>query len=460
MTSRPGRPSVGGTTFRISTLAGDITTRPIIIGAGVAGVASAIALLDCGLDPVILEQRSGSKLVGGAGINCQATAISALAKFGVPIEVMKKSGRVIKKQSYYAPDGRHVGSLDKSGTGDVPGQIGIHRGKLVQLLMDVAKSRDIAVLMRHHVSTIDTKSTPGKIIVKADIRSNALPTVLEGSMVLGADGINSLVRRHYISGNRDADPQRWHGATHYRGVCENYPGFLDRETMILAGGVHGVKAVVYPISNPDENGYQTINWVLAVEENEIHEDKSTYKEHILKLVKEQGFDLGFLDVYDLLSRTPDIEAWPMVDLDPLDTWTDDRIALSGDAAHGMLPVGSGGAMAALLDALALKEAFEKNEDDPIPDILKAYEALRKKDATLHQGKCRLQPAENIVQEAMDKVPMGEEVPAEYEQRLRDVMKTVHNPTNKDPPVGVILSLGVTKGIITEEQAGLLMGLSG
>ena len=49
----------------------------------------------------------------------------------------------------------------------------------------------------------------------------------------------------------------------------------------------------------------------------------------------------------------------MVDLDPLDTWTYARIGLVGDDAHGMLPVGSGGAMSTVFDALALREAFEK-----------------------------------------------------------------------------------------------------
>jgi 2-polyprenyl-6-methoxyphenol hydroxylase-like FAD-dependent oxidoreductase len=47
-----------------------------------------------------------------------------------------------------------------------------------------------------------------------------------------------------------------------------------------------------------------------------------------------------------------IRAWPMVGLEHLETWTQDLIALVGDAAHAMLPVGSGGAMAALFDALA------------------------------------------------------------------------------------------------------------
>eukprot|EP00581_Thalassiosira_minuscula_P007122 CAMPEP_0183702994 /NCGR_PEP_ID=MMETSP0737-20130205/905_1 /TAXON_ID=385413 /ORGANISM="Thalassiosira miniscula, Strain CCMP1093" /LENGTH=466 /DNA_ID=CAMNT_0025929689 /DNA_START=195 /DNA_END=1595 /DNA_ORIENTATION=- len=457
--ARPGRLSVGGTTYRLTNgTAQSPATRPIVIGAGVAGLCSAIGLLECGLDPVVLEQRSGNKLEGGAGINCQAAAIDALATFGVPIETMKENGRVIKKQSYYTPDGRHVSSLDKSGKGDTPGQIGIHRATLVKLLLDVAKSREIDVLFKHHVSSIDQTSNPNAITVRSEIRSNSIPLIVQGSMVIGADGLNSLVRRHYITGNRDRDPQCWHGATHYRGVVENFPTFLDGSTMILAGGVKGVKAVVYPISNP-KDGTQTINWVLAVEEDAISEDEGSYKDHILKLIREQGFNLGFLDVEDLISKTTEVMAWPMVDLDPLDTWTDSKIAIIGDAAHGMLPVGSGGAMAALLDAVALRAAFEEGLEAKAStnQILRDYESRRYKDASLHQGKCRKQPAENVVQEAMDKFPIGTDIPAEYDQRIRDIMAKIHNPQTFGS-VEDLLILGVSKGIITKEQAEQLKSL--
>mmetsp|Transcript_6940 Transcript_6940/g.12424 ORF Transcript_6940/g.12424 Transcript_6940/m.12424 type:complete len:131 (-) Transcript_6940:40-432(-) len=127
----------------------------------------------------------------------------------------------------------------------------------------------------------------------------------------------------------------------------------------------------------------------------------------------------------------------------------------------MLPVGSGGAMAALLDALALKEAFEKNATAPHSEVLRIYEGLRYKDASMHQGKCRQQPAENIVQEAMDNVPVTSEVPPEYEQRIQEIMKKIHNAGLEKTTAGEndVIALGVSKGIITEEQAAALRGLA-
>ena len=66
----------------------------------------------------------------------------------------------------------------------------------------------------------------------------------------------------------------------------------------------------------------------------------------------------------------------MVDLDPLDTWTYARIGLVGDDSHGMLSVGTGGAMPTVSDALVLCEAFDKSGTGPTCDVLH-----RSKDAT-------------------------------------------------------------------------------
>jgi len=404
-----------------------IASQPIVVGAGVGGVAAAIVFQEAGLDPIIIDQCNRVKLLEGAGINLQARAIEALNSFGLSTSTLIAAGCPISKQSYYLPDGRHVASLDKSGKGrQSPGQIGIQRGELVQLLLDLAESKGIKLMMSHRVLSVDDKSSPDKVTVKAKSIVTDEQLDLNGSMVLGADGINSTIRRYYIVGNENKDPRHRHANTHYRGVCESFPSFLDGHTMILAGGL-GVKAVIYPIGHVQENGMQRINWVLAVDEESYNPDRSTYPEYIMKLLKENGFNLGFLDIYSLIKSTSFIKAYPMVDLNPLKTWTKARIALMGDAAHGMLPVGSGGAMAALFDAEALRDAFEAMGTLPLVDILRNYEQMRYKDASLHQKGCRLQPAETIVQEAMDSLPKTGDVPLKFESRIQEAMGKLHSP---------------------------------
>jgi len=50
----------------------------------------------------------------------------------------------------------------------------------------------------------------------------------------------------------------------------------------------------------------------------------------VKLLSANGFNLDFLNLESLITKTPYIQAWPMVDLDPLNTWADARIGPVGD----------------------------------------------------------------------------------------------------------------------------------
>jgi len=193
-------------------------------------------------------------------------------------------------------------------------------------------------------------------------------------------------------------------------------------TMILAGGL-GVKAVIYPIGHP-KDGMQRINWVIAVDTDE-NEGPESHGEYIGRLLKEHDFNLGFLDVHALIKQTPAIKGYPMIDLEPLETWTDYLIGLIGDAAHGMLPVGSGGAMSALFDASALRDALAGK--DPMAETLRNFEKMRYEAASWHQGSCRKQPAETIVQEAMDTLPKTGDVPPEFEKRIQEIMTKLQAP---------------------------------
>jgi 2-polyprenyl-6-methoxyphenol hydroxylase-like FAD-dependent oxidoreductase len=67
--------------------------------------------------------------------------------------------------------------------------------------------------------------------------------------------------------------------------------------------------------------------------------------------------------------------YPVVDRDPLQSWSDRRVTLLGDAAHPMLPRGSNGAAHAMLDGRALANALTTS-DDP-SEALFRYEEERR-----------------------------------------------------------------------------------
>ncbi len=84
------------------------------------------------------------------------------------------------------------------------------------------------------------------------------------------------------------------------------------------------------------------------------------------------WDFDWLDIPALVGRAEQVWEYPMVDRDPAPTWLDGRMALLGDAAHVMYPVGSNGASQAIVDARVLGASML--EHGLTPDALTAYEA--------------------------------------------------------------------------------------
>ena len=88
----------------------------------------------------------------------------------------------------------------------------------------------------------------------------------------------------------------------------------------------------------------------------------------------QDYRFDWLDVAELIRTADQILEYPMVDKDPIDRWTFDRVTLAGDAAHPMYPRGSNGAAQGAIDARVLAECLVANSDPRA--ALAAYEAAR------------------------------------------------------------------------------------
>lgn len=426
---------------------GTTETPVLIAGAGVAGTATALALehnLD--IKPIIFDERTKWQLTAGtAGINLQAEAIRALNKLGISTTSLIQAGNAIKKQSYYCPDGRLVSTLDKE-IGNhtakngpiIPGQIAIHEGILAQMLLDTAASKGIKVMTSHRVAKV-TSNTATQISVGVEEIQSCKENEMcdnqwirkhkyDGAMLIGADGIDSSVRKQNLQHCPKQCLKRDHGMTQYCGVARRCSTFLDGSTMILVGGLN-VKLVVYPISSPDARGMQDVNWLVEIKDDKVMMDSASTATAtatgILELLVDNGFDLDFLDIATLVNATESIISRRMADLEPLDSWTKQCIGLVGDAAHAMLPVGSSGTTAALLDALAIGEAFEKSGPVPVPDILRLYQSMRYEDVSNKHHRNRLMPAEQVMQEVLDNVPSAQQVPTVYAERIRAAMKPLH-----------------------------------
>lgn len=191
---------------------------------------------------------------------------------------------------------------------------------------------------------------------------------LTAAVLVGADGLHSTVRAHLI---QRLDPLLWSGVRMWRGVTQTDP-FLDGVTMALARDDAGVELVAYPI------GDRLVNWVALVRTDDPKPLSGTADWRTPGLAQDVlehfgHWELGWLDVPELITGSIELFQYPMVDREPLACWGTGRVSLLGDAAHPMYPVGANGGTQAILDADALAVALAHSS----PGGLTHYEMVRR-----------------------------------------------------------------------------------
>ena len=348
--------------------------RVIIVGGGIGGLTTALALHARGIEAVICEQSAQFRQLG-VGINTLPHAIKVLDGLGL-LDALDDVGIRTSRLIYKTAGGQDILSQQRGIDAgyDVP-QFSIHRGKLQRVLVDAVMARlgPDAVRSGHRLLDFDQTDTG----VSARFKTEHGEVTLQGDALIGADGIHSAVRKHYRG---DEGPPRWNGILMWRGATW-WPPFLDGRSMIIAGGMKA-KLVLYPIlDSPDHPGETLMNWVVCAKLGNAstplptREDWSKPGSAEAALTHVRGvFDLPEVDVEGLIAATPQNYVYPMCDRDPLDRWTDGRVTLLGDAAHPMYPVGSNGASQAILDAVCLADLLSQQDVRP---ALAAYEDQRR-----------------------------------------------------------------------------------
>ena len=377
--------------------------RILIVGGGVGGLTTALALHARGIEAIVCEQASEIKQLG-VGINTLPHAIKELADLGL-LDALDAVGIRTSNLIYKTAAGQNILSQPRGLDAgyDVP-QFSIHRGKLQQVLHDAAVARlGIANIKTGHRLTKFEQSDDG---VTAALSTDEGEVTLTGDVLIGADGIHSTVRRHY---HGDEGAPSWNGILMWRGAAM-WPRFADGKTMIIAGGMKA-KLVLYPIFNdPNQSDRTLMNWVVCAKlgdgstpiPSRENWSKAGDLNDVMKHV-DGVFDLPEVDIEGLIKATEQNFIYPMCDRDPLDRWTDGRVTLLGDAAHPMYPVGSNGASQAILDAVCLAELLTKHDG---PKALAAYDAARRPATTEIVHANRKGGPERVIDLVEERAPDG------------------------------------------------------
>ncbi len=349
----------------------DALHAPVLIaGGGIGGLALALTLHQVGVPCLVFETVPQLQPLG-VGINLQPNAVRELFDLGLDEGALDTIGVQAREWALVGRNGKDVYSEPR---GRLAGyrwpQYSVHRGQLQMLLYRAVCERLGADTVRLGQRVVGYRHEDGRVVATVEARDGSRREAT-GALLVAADGLHSAVRAQM---HPQQPPIHWGGAIMWRGTT---PGVPIRSGASFVGlGSLRHRVVFYPISPPDPaTGLATINWIA-----EITVDNSqgwTQGDWNRRVAVEdfihhfEGWDYGWLDVPAMLRGAREVFEYPMIDRDPVPTWVDGRVALLGDAAHVMYPVGSNGASQAIVDARVLGAALVRHGVGP--DALRAYD---------------------------------------------------------------------------------------
>ena len=338
-------------------------TSIAIIGAGIGGLAVAAALRKTGREATVYEQAEAFARVG-AGIQQSPNAMKVHQGLGLEERL---------RQTAFAPSSR-LSREAKTGkvTNDYPWgkaveerygapYLLLHRGDLHTALNDLVPAASV-VRGKKLVSIEPLGDRVGLTFADG--------TNVEADIVIGADGVHSLVR-DCVAG---PEQPRFTGRLAYR---TTYPAKLLRSVKL---GTSSTKwwgkdrhIVIYYVTRARDEIYFTTS---QPEKADWMTKESWSMKGDLKEMCNAFRDFHY-DVQAVLEAAPEVHKWGIYERDPLPVWSKGRIVLLGDACHPMTPYMASGAAMALEDAVVLARCFDELADARLEHVLDAYEATRK-----------------------------------------------------------------------------------
>ncbi|MEM9968276.1 MAG: flavin-dependent oxidoreductase [Pseudomonadota bacterium] len=333
--------------------------KVLIAGGGIAGLIMGLTLHQLGI-PFHLYERVKTAKPLGVGVNLQPTAVRELFSLGLA-KTLAKIGVETRDYGFYTRSGVEIWTEPRGrDAGYNWPQFSVHRGKLQMALIRAVQEHCGMSSISFGCKALGFKQTDGDVTLHFETERGRQAAT--GDFLIAADGIHSALRAQMVP---NEGPPIWNGAVMWRGTTVAKP-FLSDASMILAGN-DSERFVAYPISNPDPlTGDAVINWIA---EKTVPLETDVDKGNWNKAVSIDRFratfanwDFGWINVPALIAHASRVYEYPMVDRDPLSTWTKGRVTLIGDAAHATYPVGSSGASQAILDARHLGAALKKHTD--------------------------------------------------------------------------------------------------
>jgi 2-polyprenyl-6-methoxyphenol hydroxylase-like FAD-dependent oxidoreductase len=324
----------------------------LIIGGGVGGLCTAIALRKMDIEATVYEK---AEMLGdvGAGLVVAANAIRALRRIGLADETLA-AGSVVTRAQIRTHDGRPLAETDMRHYQTQFGAptIAIHRAALHKVLLDALPEGAV------RLGAACTRVEQDQAGVTASFADGS---EARADFLIGADGVRSVIRRQLF-------PQvklRYSGYTAWRGAVISQ----DEAALGITSETWG-RGHRFGIVRMDSDRiywFATANTKLGM----------TYPPAEQKALLLKIFGGWHHPIRHLLENTP-AEAIlhnDISDFAPMNQWRVGRVTLLGDAAHATTPNMGQGACMAIESADVLAQCLAPTAD--VAAAFRAYEARRK-----------------------------------------------------------------------------------
>jgi 2-polyprenyl-6-methoxyphenol hydroxylase-like FAD-dependent oxidoreductase len=328
----------------------------VVVGGGIAGLASAASLTRSGWRVTVLEAADDFSEIG-AGFGLTPNGLTALATLGLGQRAVAAS-RPLTMAGTQDSHGRWLMRFDADSTGpNALRMYGMQRRELHSLLLEAAGA---ATLRRSAaVRAVEPGASDGESArVHFDVAG--APQTLEADLVVGADGVRSTVRGLVAPESRI----RYSGMSSWRGIAEDRDLIDDRFAIMWGPGAE-FGAVRVNAREVYWYGY------VRMSAGTRHAD-----EHRAAIERFAGWAEP---VPQLLGRTQPsrVLRHDVYSLKPTaHRYVNERLVLVGDAAHAMLPTMGQGVNTALEDAVTLGRLMGSVENAGLGTALTRYGEAR------------------------------------------------------------------------------------
>lgn len=314
-----------------------------IIGAGIGGLATALAFEQKGIEYAIYEKSPQLNEVG-AGIWLAPNALQVIDTLGLLKEIQSK-GNAIKRMT--------LGLADLSPLSDMPltkvqekygfSTVAIHRAKLQSTLYNNIPAHKIH--LGKAFQSFEQKDD--QITVQFDDGTST-----KSDYLIGADGIHSLIRKQIFPNSQI----RYSGQTCWRGIADIA---IDQEFEHRGFELWGDQ-IRFGVSRISAD---KVYWfALALSAPNLKDDTSLIKDKLLKCFS------AFHPVVNKVISATSIDRIlrnDIIDLKPMTMWYKGNVCLIGDAGHATTPNMGQGAAQAIEDAHYLSELIQLHPEENV-----------------------------------------------------------------------------------------------